>query len=122
MSPCLPFKILVHCLAVTFLFPLLLNAEVTSTVSGTVMDSSGATIASATVILRNTNTGLERRVQTSQSGTYEFLAVPVGENYSVRVEARAFETVHGYPVWRKPASSSTSTRSTGQTSSCWWVP
>jgi hypothetical protein len=90
MSPCLSLKILVRCLAIVLLCPLLLNAEVTSTVSGTVMDSSGATIPGATVILRNANTGLERRVQTSQSGAYEFLAVPVGENYSVRVEATGF--------------------------------
>ena len=90
MTRHLPWKILLRALAILLLSPLLLNAEVTGTVSGTVTDSSGATLANAPVVLRNANTGLERRVQTNASGGYEFLAVPVGENYSVRVEAPGF--------------------------------
>jgi hypothetical protein len=86
----LPWKILLRALAIFLLSPPLLNAEVTGTVSGTVTDASGATIGNAPVVLRNANTGLERRVQTNASGGYEFLAVPVGENYSVRVEAPGF--------------------------------
>ncbi len=43
-----------------------------------------------TVILRSGNTGLERKIQANAQGAYEFLAVPVGENYSVRVEAPGF--------------------------------
>src|SRR6267142_2013343 len=68
----------------------LLQAEVTAGILGTVTDPSGAAVANATVILKNAKTGLERRIQTNSSGGYEFLAVPVGENYSVRVEARGF--------------------------------
>jgi len=79
-------------LAIAFWFPQLLKADVTSSVTGTVTDSSGATISNATVLLKNGNTGLERRVQTSTSGVYEFLAVPVGENYSIRVEASGFRS------------------------------
>jgi hypothetical protein len=90
MSHRLQFKGLVCGLAVALLCPLLLNAEVTSTVLGTVIDPSGATVANATVILKNANIGLERRIQTNASGSYEFLALPVGENYSVRVEAAGF--------------------------------
>src|SRR5260370_8764918 len=86
----LPWKILFYAVALFLLCPLLLNAEVTGTVSGTVTDSSGAAIANSPVVLRNANTGLERRVQTNAAGAYEFLAVPVGENYSVRVEAPGF--------------------------------
>jgi len=90
MARPLPWEILLCALAIFLLSPLLLNAEVTGTVTGTVTDSSGATIANAPVVLRKANTGLERRVQTNPSGGYEFLAVPVGENYSVRVEAPGF--------------------------------
>jgi len=90
MSRHLPCKILLCGLSIFLLCPLLLNAEVTGTVSGTVTDPSGATIANAPVALRNANTGLERRVRTNTSGDYEFLAVPVGENYSVRVEVPGF--------------------------------
>ena len=68
-----------------------LYAEVTAGVLGTVVDPSGATVPNATVILQNLDTGLIRRVQTDTSGTYEFLAVPVGENYTVRAEAAGFQ-------------------------------
>ena len=68
-----------------------LYAEVTAGVLGTVVDPSGATVPNATVILQNLDTGLIRRVQTDTSGTYEFLAVPVGENYTVRAEAPGFQ-------------------------------
>lgn len=90
MNHHLLWKILGCGLAVSLLCPLLLKAEVTGTVSGTVTDPSGAAVANAAVILRNANTGLERRVQTNTTGGYEFLTVPIGENYSVRVEAPGF--------------------------------
>src|SRR5262249_22243251 len=70
----------------------LLRAEVTGGILGTVTDPSGAAIPNATVTMRNEDTGLERQVQTTGSGSYEFLAVPVGENYSVHVEAGGFRT------------------------------
>lgn len=69
----------------------LLYGEVTAGVLGTVVDPSGAIVPRATVILQNSDTGLIRRVQTDSSGTYEFLAVPVGENYTVRAEAQGFQ-------------------------------
>jgi len=88
----LRLQCLVCGLAVALLFPLLLNAEVTGTVSGTVTDPSGAAVSNATVTLRNLDTGLVRNVKTSANGTYEFLSVPVGENYSVQVEVSGFRT------------------------------
>ena len=57
---------------------------------GTVTDPSGAIVPNAVVILRSGDTGLERKIQANAQGAYEFLAVPVGENYSVRVEAPGF--------------------------------
>jgi hypothetical protein len=68
-----------------------LYAEVTGTVQGTVVDSTGAAVANATVTLRNVDTGLVRTLQTTASGTYEFLSVPVG-NYSVQAQAPGFRT------------------------------
>ena len=80
------------CLAGAFVLAgLPLYAEVTGTVQGTVLDSSGAAVANATVTLRNLNTGLVRTVKTNASGAYEFLSVPVAENYSVQVEAAGFQ-------------------------------
>src|SRR5204862_4510603 len=73
----------------------LLRAEVTAGVVGTVVDPSGAAVSGATVVLRNPDTGLQRRAKTNESGDYEFLAVPVGEKYSVQVEAKGFEVQNG---------------------------
>lgn len=70
----------------------ILCAEVTGMVLGTVQDSTGAAVTSASVILRNSDTGLVRTVKTNSDGSYEFLSVPVGENYSVQVEAKGFQT------------------------------
>ncbi len=100
----LPWKILLRALAIFLLSPPLLNAEVTGTVSGTVTDASGATIGNAPVVLRNANTGLERRVQTNASGGYEFLAG--SESKLLDFEPQC-----------KPTSSSKSIRSTEPTSS-----
>jgi hypothetical protein len=82
--------VLFFLLAFALLAPQLVNADVTSSVAGTVTDPSGATLSNATVVLKSGDTGLERRVQTNAEGKYEFLAVPVGENYSIRVEAVGF--------------------------------
>src|SRR5215471_4290909 len=82
--------VLVWGVAFLLLCPLFLNAEVTGSISGTVIDSSGAAVANAAVILINGQTGLERRVQTNATGNYEFLALPVGDKYSVRVEVSGF--------------------------------
>jgi hypothetical protein len=58
---------------------------------GTVRDSSGATIANATVTVRNTDTNLRRTATTEQDGSYRFLELPVGP-YELRAEAVGFKT------------------------------
>src|SRR5690242_4396838 len=63
-------------------------ADVYGVILGTVTDPSGAVVPGAKVVLRNTGTGLARTAATNASGYYEFLAVPVGENYSVEVDAQ----------------------------------
>jgi len=69
----------------------LLRADITGKIIGTVADPSGATVPGAKVTLRNPSTGLTRTLQTDASGSYEFLLVPIGEGYSVEVEAAGFE-------------------------------
>jgi hypothetical protein len=90
MNRHLPWRIFGCGLLVCLLLPVLLNAEVTASISGVVTDPSGAIVPNAVVILRSGDTGLERKIQANAQGTYEFLAVPIGENYSVRVEAPGF--------------------------------
>jgi Carboxypeptidase regulatory-like domain len=67
-----------------------LKADVTGTILGTAVDQSGAAVPGATVTLRNSSTGLTRTTTTATDGGYEFLAVPVGEDYVVEVEAKGF--------------------------------
>ena len=53
-------------------------------------DPSGAAVPGARVTLRNPDTGLVRNTTTDSTGSYEFLAVQVGEHYVVEVEASGF--------------------------------
>src|ERR1700730_1658769 len=87
-----PWRGLVCTVVFTLLCPMLLNAEVTGTLSGTVSDPSGAAVGDSNVTLLNSDTGLVRRLKTCTNGRYEFLSVPVGENYSVQVQALGFRT------------------------------
>jgi Carboxypeptidase regulatory-like domain/TonB dependent receptor len=82
----------ITCLAAMLLLSSALLAEVTAGIQGTVTDPSGATVPNATVTLKNPDTGLERKVQTDASGSYQFLSLPVGEHYVLQVEAQGFRT------------------------------
>ena len=59
------------------------------TIAGTVHDSSGATVAGATVTVRNLQTGLTRTLTTGRDGRFSAPSLPVGR-YSVTVVARGF--------------------------------
>jgi hypothetical protein len=61
----------------------------TTSLRGTILDSSGAAIAGASVTLSNSQQGFERTVVTEESGTYEFLGLTPGV-YSLRVEKENF--------------------------------
>jgi len=68
-----------------------LRADVTGAILGTVSDPSGAAVPSAKVTLHNADTGQERSTTTDATGAYEFLAVPVGDNYIIEAEAQGFQ-------------------------------
>jgi outer membrane receptor protein involved in Fe transport len=61
------------------------------TILGTVTDSSGGSVAGATVTIKNVDTGLTRTVTTSEDGSYAVPELPLG-NYSVSVEKQGFKT------------------------------
>jgi len=63
----------------------------TGSFSGTVQDSTGAVVNSATVTLLNQNTGDTRKTVSNDSGYFTFAGVIPGL-YSVAVEAKGFKT------------------------------
>src|SRR5208282_4457877 len=63
----------------------------TGSISGTVTDQSGASVADAKVTITNKDTGQSMGVVTNSSGTYSSGGMIPG-NYAVRVEAKGFKT------------------------------
>jgi hypothetical protein len=84
--------ILLTCSAAIGLLTSPVRADVTGAILGTVSDPSGASVAGATISVRSANTGLSRETATDSLGNYELLAVPVGDDYSVSVEAAGFRS------------------------------
>lgn len=80
----------VLCCAVVFLYPF--AAAQTASINGTVSDSSGAIVQSATVTVRNTATNALRTVETSASGVYNVTELPAG-SYELSVEKTGFASV-----------------------------
>ena len=60
----------------------------TSRISGTVTDTSGAAVPSASVIAVNDDTGIVYNTKTSSSGTYSFDSLQLGK-YTIRLKHRA---------------------------------
>src|SRR5712692_1211066 len=61
----------------------------TGTITGTVLDPSGAVVPGAQVTARNRNTGLERSTTSGDQGLYTIALLPVGE-YDVIARAQGF--------------------------------
>ena len=70
--------------------PFALHAQVVGgTISGSVVDSGGAVVPNAQIIVRNENTGSERRLVTGPSGAFSAPSITVG-SYSITVHAEGF--------------------------------
>jgi hypothetical protein len=67
-----------------------LFAGVTASISGTVMDPSGAAIQGATVTATNTDTGIAQSQRTNAQGFYSFQSLPLG-HYDVSVQQAGFK-------------------------------
>src|SRR5579862_4068954 len=61
----------------------------TTSIHGAVTDKTGAVISAAKVTLLNPSQGLQREIDTNETGEYEFLALQPG-TYSLVVEATGF--------------------------------
>jgi outer membrane receptor protein involved in Fe transport len=66
-------------------------AQFTSTLEGTVIDPSGAVVPKATVKVKNSNTGAERIVETTDTGYYRVSSLPAA-TFTVTVTAAGFKT------------------------------
>src|ERR1043165_5927417 len=78
-------------LLLTFCLVVVANGQgTTSRVTGRVQDANGAAIPGALVTLTNEATGVSFTAQTSDSGTYSFDLVQVG-NYPVSIENQGFK-------------------------------
>src|SRR5579862_6666692 len=65
------------------------EAQGLADISGTVMDSTGGAIPSATVTAQNVETGAERSTTTDAMGAYRLLVLPVGM-YQLHVTKAGF--------------------------------
>src|SRR5215470_14592792 len=70
-------------------YSLLAQQALTGSITGTVLDASGAAVPNAEVTVHSTLTGLERTTTTGDLGQYTVPALPVGE-YEVSVKASGF--------------------------------
>src|SRR5215831_12957932 len=66
------------------------RAQVSSGISGVVVDSSGGTVSGAAVTVKNLETGATRTTTTEETGRYQVLSLPIGQ-YEVRATKQGFE-------------------------------
>jgi hypothetical protein len=66
-------------------------ADLSGDLSGTVVDSTGATVSAAKVTIQNLNTGQSRTITTSDSGEFSAPQLEIG-NYRITVEKDGFKT------------------------------
>src|SRR3954452_4597808 len=98
LCPRLVSRVVVGLFVAALLLPATARAQFdTATVLGTIKDSSGAVVPGATVILKNTATGITANAVTDADGNYQFLNVRVG-TYSIRAELQGFSAAEAKDV------------------------
>jgi hypothetical protein len=65
--------------------------QTTAAITGTVVDEGGAAINGATITVTDTDRGTIYTAKSNESGTYNFVRVPIG-NYQVKTEAPGFQS------------------------------
>ena len=61
-----------------------------ATLVGTLRDSSGGVMAEAAVTVRHVTSGAVRKMQTTQTGDFTFISLPIGE-YEIEAEHPGFQ-------------------------------
>ena len=67
------------------------SQQTTAAITGTIVDDGGATINGATVTVTDTDRGTTYTATTDNSGTYNFVRVPIG-HYQVKADASGFQS------------------------------
>jgi Carboxypeptidase regulatory-like domain/TonB dependent receptor len=80
------------CLLLSLLAPGAFPQVPVGTISGTVVDPTGAVISNASVTIKNKATGAERKISSAEDGTFSVAALPAG-NYEVSTQAQGFRTL-----------------------------
>src|SRR5690349_2102027 len=62
-------------------------------ITGTVMDATGAVLPAATVTIVGDQTKLTRTLQTTETGRYDFVNLPIG-NYTITVTRTGFQKLN----------------------------
>jgi hypothetical protein len=78
------------CALLLFAYALPAQTPDTATISGQVVDASHAAISGVQVVVRNSQTGLERRAVTNDAGQFSVAALPIGGAYSVTAGKSGF--------------------------------
>lgn len=84
-------SIAISALTLSVLLGALAFGQVSSSLSGTVTDPTGAVLSGASVVVQNPATGTEFKATTSGSGTYTIPSLSTG-TYKVTVSAAGFKT------------------------------
>src|SRR5712691_4824181 len=78
---------------VGLLWTLPANAQVaTGTISGTVMDNTGAVLPGVTIVVENQDTSISRTLVTNEAGGYSAPSLGVGQ-YRITASLPSFQTV-----------------------------
>jgi outer membrane receptor protein involved in Fe transport len=86
-----PTLVLSLCLGFSVFSATNADAQVNASIKGTVHDATGAVISGASVVLRNTDTNLNRTTATNDAGYYSVPDVLTG-NYELKVSKQGFRT------------------------------
>ena len=68
--------------------------QYSGTITGTVTDTTGASVAGAAITARNTGTNATYQATTSEQGVYSFAQLPIG-TYEIQVKQGSFKEFIG---------------------------
>ena len=84
--------VLPFCIGIAFNAVANAQTAAAGTISGTIVDSSGAVVPAASVVMHSNDTGVDRTTQTNSDGIYSATFLPPG-HYDVTIDKTGFAKV-----------------------------